>query len=38
MEQFLKENIKHSSEICSLEDEFERQKRKLVEQIRGLEN
>ena len=38
MEQFLKENIKHSSEICSLEDEFEKQKRKLVEQIRCLEN
>ena len=38
MDQFHKEKIKHCSELSSLEDEFETQKRDLLKQIRRLEN
>ena len=37
LDQLHQEKIKHSSELSSIEDEFEHQKRKLLEQIRGLE-
>ena len=38
MEKFHKENTKQNSELSLLKDEFEKQKRKLVEQISRLQN
>jgi hypothetical protein len=38
MDESHKENTKHDSELSLLEDEFEKQKRKLLEQISGFRN
>ena len=38
MDQLHQERIKHSSDLSSIEDKFENQKRKPLEQIRGLED